>query len=146
MKQKRKAGIRGKVRHATKRGTGRRPSGPSPASRRELGLHARALFHVLKRVASVPGTSARGAGRDLTPLEQLTSGALAVSAVPLEGVPGVRLRRLDTEPAVLFAEALTFRYDLLHDQIAFEHTDGAAPIFFPLCPLRGMHQLGHELF
>jgi hypothetical protein len=39
-----------------------------------------------------------------------------------------------------------FRYDLLHDQIAFEHTDCAAPIFFPLYPRRGMHQLSHELF
>ena len=34
---------------------------------------------------------------------------------------------------------------LLHDRIAVEHADRAAPIFFPRRPLRSVHQLGHEL-
>ena len=48
--------------------------------------------------------------------------------------------------AVLFAEAPPFCHDLLHDRIAVEHADRAAPIFFPRRPLRSVHQLGHELF
>jgi hypothetical protein len=48
--------------------------------------------------------------------------------------------------AVLFAEAPPFCHDLLHDRIAIEHADRAAPIFFPRRPLRRVQQLGHELF
>src|SRR6266571_1024659 len=48
--------------------------------------------------------------------------------------------------AVLFAEAPPFYHDLLHDWIAVEHADRTAPIFFPRRPLRGVHQLSHELF
>jgi hypothetical protein len=75
-----------------------------PTVRKRLALPPSVTLQPGERIPSPPGLSALGSALAATPAARLRGMEAALTDVPIVGLPGVRIRRTDLDPAILFVE------------------------------------------